>query len=279
MGNQQSTTSTITNVVNDSLTNVLMDSSQTCGQNNTAIQNMNFSNIHPGAGCNLDFSGISQTSIQTPNFTCSTNSNNDSQLAAQFATQLQQQSSAAISGIPGAINNQAVSNAVTNVQNTIKNNIHVSQVASCVQNNLAQQTQNFTNITPQCPAYCNNGCPAGNICDMSKCTTNFNNINQTLTQNAVTSCLSANSAVNKAISSAASDIATATTASNTGFLNIDTIFSSLSGSYLYVIIACVICCLAIVISSGVFALSPAGQSSTTQLSAQLGQALAKAANK
>jgi hypothetical protein len=49
--------------------------------------------------------------------------------------------------------------------------------------------------------------------------------------------------------------------------------ASLGQMYIAGIIACVICCLAIVVSSGMFALSPAGQSSVSQLSGKLADKL------
>ncbi len=219
MGNSQSTSQAVSDIVNTSMTNVLMSSSNNCGQNNSASQQLDFNDISAGQGCNLSFDGISQKLIQTPNFTCSSNSNNESQLMASFQSQLDQNANAAVSGLPSALNSQAISQTISKLKTDISNNIQINQVSNCVQNNIAEQKMKFGKISTSCPAYCNNPllCKGvESLCDMSKCTTKFSNISQDLTQAAVSSCLASNANLTKVISDVSNKISQTAESKNTG---------------------------------------------------------------
>lgn len=264
MGNQQSTANTINDTVNKAMTNVLMNSSSNCSQNNSSVQELSFSDIKSDPGCRLNFSNISQTSVQTPNFTCSSDSKNNADLLNQFKTQLQQQAQATLSGIPGAINSQSVSNTVNKLQNDITNNINVNQVSNCVQNNLASQKAQFGHIESSCPGFCQTGCPPGYNCDMNLCSVDFNNISQSITQAAVAKCVSSNSTVTNAVNNAANDLSQTSSAKNTG---IDfTSLSSLTTVWIIFIVAAVL--LSCLIISSLFGVSQsdAGQQAIVKLS-------------
>lgn len=219
MGNQESTAISVSETVNKSISNVLASSSSSCGQNNNLIQEQVFKDIEADEGCSLSFSNISQTAIQSPNFTCSSDSKNDSALANQFKTQLQQQADARVS-------NSTIGNAVANslnknkTINEIVNNISISNVSSCVQDNFLKQSQGFHTIKASCPGYCKNPqlCVGldSKICDMSQCKIEYNNISQSATQNAVASCLSSNANYQKILSETANEITQEAKAVNTG---------------------------------------------------------------
>lgn len=228
MGNQNSTAAVISDTVNKSVTNVLVTSSSSCGQNNNLVQEQIFKDIQADEGCALNFSNISQTAIQSPNFTCSSDSKNDSTLASQFKNELQQQANAAVS-------NSTIGNAVANslnknnTINDIANNISISTVSSCVQDNFLKQAQGFNTIKASCPAYCRNPqlCIGldPKICDMSKCSINYTDISQSATQSAVASCLSSNANYQKILSETANKITQEAQAVNTG-VSIPDIISS-----------------------------------------------------
>lgn len=251
MGNAQSSSQAVSDIVNKSVTNVLMSSSSQCGQNNSASQTLDFSNITASDGCNLDFNNITQTMIQTPNFTCSSNSQNESDLMSQFKSQLDQNSQAALSGLSGALNSNAASSTISKLKNEIENNINISQVSSCVQNSIADQKLKFNKINANCPAYCRNPqfCKGvESLCDMSKCTTSFSNIGQSMTQAAVGSCLASNANLNKVISDASTQLTQASTSKNTG-IDFTAIFASLGSWLLPLIICIVVCCSSLLVSS------------------------------
>lgn len=190
----------VNDTINKSVSNVLMQSSQSCSQNNSLTQDISFEKIKAADGCSLNFSGISQTAIQSPNFTCSSDSKNESQLATAFKTELQQQSEAALKGV--ALGAEVESEIKNKLVNDITANINISQVSSCVQDNLAKQLLNFENISGSCPIYCRNPTickDVPQICDMDKCEITFKDISQSLTQEAVGNCLSSNTAVNQIV--------------------------------------------------------------------------------
>jgi hypothetical protein len=244
MGNQQSSAQAITDIVNNATTNVLMQSSQKCGQNNTSSQTMEFSDITAGPGCNLDFSNISQTSIQSPNFTCALSAANSSELQNQLSTQLDQAAKSEQSGLAGALNSTSNSNSIATIKSNIMNNINISQVSECVQNNISTQKQKFGKISASCPGYCNTGCQSGFTCDMSLCRTNFNNISQSITQSAVGSCLSNNSALQKVINDSANQVSQISSASNKG-IDFAASLASLGSGLIPSIICIILCCLII----------------------------------
>lgn len=226
MGAQQSTSDTINDTVNKSVSNVLVSSSSSCGQNNSLENTQVFKNISADEGCSVSFSDISQKAQQSPNFTCSSNSKNDSQLATQFKNELQQQANATTSNFPIGYASDA-SKISNKLVNDITNNISISNVSSCVQNNFLKQSQGIDTIHASCPSYCRNQqiCVdlakvsptlAATTCDMSKCNVPFNNISQSAIQSAVGNCLSNNTNYQHILGEASTNLAQTTTTKNTG---------------------------------------------------------------
>lgn len=199
MGNQQSSSTVINDTVNKSLSNILMSSSSTCAQTNSLEQKQVFSNITGDEGCNVTISDVNQTALQSPNFTCSSTKTNESDLMSKFKTELNQQAEA-------HIKNSTIGNAesrVTNsnkIVNDIVNNISISNVSSCVQDNFLKQSQGVDNVKASCPGYCRNAdvCVelvkvsptfAAAFCDPSKCSINVSGFNQSAVQGSIASCL------------------------------------------------------------------------------------------
>ena len=265
MGNQQSTTSTINDTINKAVSNVLMSSSSNCAQNNSSNQTISVSNIHAN-NCGLNVSGISQTSTQTPNFTCSSDSQNSADLQNQFKTQLQQQAESQVKNLGGALNSQAVSSAVNTLTNSVENNINISQVSSCVQNNIASQNIQVNGVTATCPGYCTTGCPTGYTCDLANCSVNITDISQNLTQAAVGSCLATNKSLASAVTTAANSISQSASSTNSG-IDIVSLLSSFGTFYIAIIVGIVVICLASLSSSIASALSGGGQEASSNLSA------------
>lgn len=251
MGNQSTTAETISKTVNNAITNVMLQNSSSCGQNNTSVQNISFSNIKTGPGCSLDFSGISQTSTQTPNFSCSSDSNQSSSLQTALSAALTQAVKSESSGISGALLSDTHVKSTSDIINNITNNVNVSNVSSCVQSNLSSQEQVYNTLTSSCPAFCNSGTiPTTQVeVDAYKlCTVNFNNINQTLTQAAVAKCTANNSALTNAINQAAVTVSQEASSESTGFLNITKIAGDITGVVGGVVNAYIICLVLILCS-------------------------------
>jgi len=258
MGNQQSISTVINDTINRSITNVMMNSSQNCSQNNNLVQTMNFDNIKSGPGCSLRFSNISQDAKQSVNFSCSMDSQNASSLLSDFKTTLEQEAASKTGGLGGSLNSQAISTAQNSLINEVTSNINMNQVSECIQNTLAEQTANFTNITGSCPSWCNNPSLCGGLdpsvavklCDPSQCVVDFNNVSQQLVQDAAGKCLSSNKAVSDAVTKASNEISQKATSAATGIdpasfmasllpsiisiVIVLLILSSVAGLYMYV---------------------------------------------
>jgi hypothetical protein len=250
MGNQQSISTAISDTVNKSMTNVLMSSSSSCTQNNTISQTLTFNNIDlKDTGCTPDFNNINQDSKQSPNFTCSSDNSNNTELLSQFKTQLDQEAKATAENFPIG-NQQSMTTTINNIVNDVTANIDIAQLSTCVQTNSTTQSQIYENIKSGCPKFCNDGCPKGNSCDKSLCKVNFSNINQYATQSAVGSCLSSNSNVQKIITDASNTIKQSASSTTkgvdiAGIVNSigDAISSVISSTWLpFIIIGLVIVC-------------------------------------
>ena len=221
MGNQQSTATAVSNIITNSSTNVLMESSQKCGQTNTAQQSILFNNIH-GGNCTLNFSGISQESVQTPNFMCNNSSSSQSEMQSMFATALKQAAKAETSGLSGALNSSSNSESIANVINNLSTNVHMSTVSECVQNNLSTQSQIYQNITDACPAACGQpidilqATPTQIKAFDELCSFTFANIGQKMLQGAVSNCLAKNANVQEAITKMETVVAQESTSTNSG---------------------------------------------------------------
>jgi hypothetical protein len=232
MGN--STSSNVTSdVVNKSVTDVLISSSQTCSQTNSLSQNISITDIDAG-NCTLNISDISQTSVQTPNFSCSSNSENSSNLMSDFKNKLQTNADSAISGLNLNIASNVSSNVVNNVSSYIENNVNMSTVSKCVQDNLSKQNINAGKLKG-CPAVCGNPNPPAYL-DLDKlsklCTLNISNLTQNATQSIVGDCLAENKQLTEVINKAENDIASSATAKMTGvslagLLGLDSMFGGL----------------------------------------------------
>lgn len=253
MGNQQSSADIVNDVLNKTVTNVLIENSQNCSQNNTSVQDMSFNDISADEGCSINFSGISQTALVAPNFTCSSKQENNSELMNKLQTALGSEAESKLSGLAGALNSESRTTIKNKIVNEITNNINMSNVSSCVQDNLSKQKLQFKKIVASCPSYCRNvrQCKGvENMCDMSQCKINFTDINQSLTNKAVASCMSANENVQKIVNDVANDVTSSAKASNTGI--------DITMSY-GVSIVCSFVCLSIIIAIFAFLNSSAGQ--------------------
>lgn len=219
MGNAEAAASVITEVINKSITNVLIENSSSCTQNNSIIQDINISRIKSAQGCNLEISGISQQAIQAPNLTCISSSANTTDLMNKIEAKLKQEAKA--SAESGIGKSDSKTNSTSKLINEVKNNMNISNVVSCVQNTLAQQSMNISDIEISCPKFCQtmkpsdcNGSGAEKACAL--CTAKITDIRQTIVQEAVSKCLNNNETLTKAINEAAADFTQSATSSSKG---------------------------------------------------------------
>jgi hypothetical protein len=241
MGNQQSIATTINNTINKSITNVLMSSSTSCNQNNSVQALISFNNITTKGGCQLKFDNISQTINAAPNLVCAQSSANQADLATKFQTELNQNTTAITSGLGGAINSTATTNAINKLKNEIINNINISSIANCVQNNIASATQNYSNITMDCTG-CGLVCTGKPQVCVNTCQQEWTNITQNLTLKAVANCTQTNTGISRAVAEASNSIEQTLNASNIG-TDIFAPFQALSTFSIAIIIIIALLCL------------------------------------
>jgi hypothetical protein len=245
MGNAQSSASIMNNVVNKALSNVLISNSNSCSQNTGNSQSIDITDIQVPKGCGLTISGISQDSVQTPNFSCINTNNTSSALQSQFQTELKNQTNAVLSGLPGAFNTSANSSVINKLQNDITNNVNISNLTNCVVNSTSSQSGIIKGISGEgCPDYCNNpqlciGVNTGpnSICDPGNCKINISNLAQRSTQAAVANCMSNNSTVQNTINTASNKLESTASSSNTG---ISLPSSGISGIVICLVLLCIV---------------------------------------
>lgn len=228
MGNQSSKARTETNIVNESITNVLMSSSQSCSANMSANQELTFSDIKT-RGCTVNFKDISQEADLTQNFSCSQNSDQSSELAAKFKTELDVKTEALTKGMTIG-SNSSESETLTNLKNKVVANINISSIATCVANAISNQKLSFGKLDIDCTG----------ADDKSL---NFNNIKQKLTMTQVAKCIQSNKAASEATTEFENKLKLMTTAKTEGidlFASLASLGSFMVPTIISVIIAIVI---------------------------------------
>lgn len=207
MGNAQSISDNIYDTISRSLTNILIQNSQECSNNEVVEQTLKISNIKAPKGCSLSFEGISQSAVLIPDVTCGMTTENKGQLISKLKDDLQLQARAKLSGIGGAINSQSISRIVNKLVNDIAVNIDIQQISKCVSQHIAKQRLSIENISTHCPTYCSDvSLCNGFDCDMSLCTTSFKNISQSILLATVSKCVSQSTNLHNVVNEASTKL-------------------------------------------------------------------------
>lgn len=235
-GNNSKSTS---DILNESITNVLMSNSSSCKQNNIARQNISITDIN--TTCGLNINGINQESTQTPNFSCSNNSSNNNVLMNELKNKLDQNIEQQLKGLN--LGNENKNNISNKIKNIITNNIRMDNISKCVSKNFNSQDIIIKNINATCND-CNKPCPPLYDCSKmyEKCNVNIMNIGQKLTQNAVAKCMLDNKIINEAITTIDNDIKQKNKSILDGFnFDITASLGSLTSSFIPMMICLVLC--------------------------------------
>lgn len=182
MGAAVSKSVSVIDIVNQSLTSVLLESSMNCTAQQSSIQQMTFSDLQ-FENCDVNFQDINQNANLTLNLSCAQETTNESDLQNKFSNKLDQELESTIKGLTIGFSSSETS-AITNMKNIIKNEINVRNIANCVSSVLAEQQISFNKITAKC-------LPGQKI--------NFKDINQVIVINNVSSCVQQNSNATNAI--------------------------------------------------------------------------------
>lgn len=233
MGASVSKSASSSDIVNKAATQVLLSSSQSCSQNNLSNQEINFNNIHAKDGCKLNFSGINQTSVMRPDFSCAQSSENAAKIASEMKNKMELEAKAntgQLIGIGGSF-----SDAHSKLINDVSNNVNISSLSKCVQDNISKQTMNYSDITLEGCNICSSSCNSDPVCIKECTTTDFKDINQNLISKSIGDCLSEQKTVAEAVTKYDNDVKAIT--------------SSLTEMSVMACIAfIVICCISVILS-------------------------------
>lgn len=150
MGASSSRAFSATDVVNECITNVSMNNSNSCSSTNSLGQDLSIRDITIIGDCPLNISGISQNAKLNANFTCLQDSNNSASLKNQLATQLDQKMKASLEGLNLNLSSSAEVEAYTQIRNNIVTNVDFSNLSSCVASNIAAQKMDIGGFKMQC---------------------------------------------------------------------------------------------------------------------------------
>jgi hypothetical protein len=170
-----STSKATTEIIRDVASNVIVNSSQECRSKNAAVQRFSLKNINT-KGCKVNISNINQDMQVSTNFKCIQDSNVNSSSVNQFKTNLEQELTSQASGLINL--NAAETETINTMHDKILNNINLSQLASCISQNIARQEKSIGGINMDCT-----GMPAGSN------ELNISNLQQIMISSNVVDCL------------------------------------------------------------------------------------------
>ena len=169
------------NILNECLTEILLQNSNNCSLQQHTNQQLTFKDM-TFSGCDVNFNNISQTTNLSANLACAQDTTHAADLQSKFENALNKKLESAIKQLNLGLN-VSQSAAITNLKNVIKNTVSVTNIAQCIGKTIANQKQTFSKI--------NFRCNAGQ-------TINFQNIKQEIILNSVAKCTQTNETVIKA---------------------------------------------------------------------------------
>lgn len=180
--------SSIGDMVNRAITNVIINNSNSCQSGVAVIQDMRFGDITM-ENClgDINYTDISQDSTINVNLSCSMSSDSRVDLKSQFSSSLD--SEIDLAGKQKIVDNRNVGDTI----NEIKNNVDIRNISECASSIFQQQRMSIGNITVKCRE--------GDTKDI-----NIENLKQQMVLNVVSECVSKNTALMEAIANADSAI-------------------------------------------------------------------------
>lgn len=179
MGNQQSTSVTRTDILNEIVTDIVVSARQACDSGSVNIQDINISGISAD-GCDLMVSDINQNSVAQSTLDCTSKQDLMGDLSSKLTEKLDQEVKSETSGLSGALNSKATSVALARLVASVKKSIDIDVLSSCLLENLNSQKISVSDLK------CKDG---GKI--------TIKNLNQAIVGGAVQNCFSEQSSVLK----------------------------------------------------------------------------------
>lgn len=165
----------LTNMVNSSISSVLMQSSSSCQSQLNSDQQLTWNDLTINASdkCQIKWDNINQTANIAPNMSCAQSVSNAASLQTDLQTKLQQNATAVMSGLPTTAVSKVDTSNVSNILNQISNSVNMTNLSQCIQSTLNRQSAQWSNFKITCTG---------------EAVIEWSNITQTIIENAVMKC-------------------------------------------------------------------------------------------
>jgi hypothetical protein len=180
MGNQLSSTTQSSNILNKVLTDIIITNSINCEQNDINFQTINIGDI-TAENCNVEISHINQSIKLLRNINCASTSLSEIDLKNELKNKLNQKLKEEI-GLAMGLFNVSDTNQLSEINNEIISKIDVKNTLNCISNKYNNQMINIENIQ----LTCRNG---GSL--------KISDIQQSIISNTVSNCIQENETLNK----------------------------------------------------------------------------------
>lgn len=135
-------------ILNESLTKIIMDSSVNCSVQQSSNQDLSFSDLN-FKSCDVYITDINQSTKLSTNLACAQDISQNAMLQTKFLNELNQKLEATVKDIsisPGV----SVTESVNNFKSVVTNNISVTNISNCVANTISSQKLAFQKLDFEC---------------------------------------------------------------------------------------------------------------------------------
>lgn len=147
MGASLSKTKSGAEIINKSITEVIVSNSSSCSQSSNGIQSISISDIKLKY-CPLTII-VDQSNATTMELTCLNTTVSDTELQNQFKSNLEAKVASEIKGLNFGLSKSQTDN-MTSIVNEIQNKINIQNIAQLVQNSINEQIVSIDKIEVEC---------------------------------------------------------------------------------------------------------------------------------
>lgn len=147
MGASLSKTKSGAEIINKSITEVIVSNSSSCSQSSSGIQSISISDIKLKY-CPL-YITVDQSNATTMELTCLNTTVSDTELQNQFKSNLEAKVASEIKGLNFGLSKSQTDN-MTSIVNEIQNKINIQNIAQLVQNSINEQIVSIDKIEVEC---------------------------------------------------------------------------------------------------------------------------------
>lgn len=204
----------LTNMVNSSISSVLMQSSSSCQTQINTDQQLTWNDltINASGKCQVKFDNINQTANIAPNMSCSQAVSNAADLKTDLKTQLEQNAKAVMSGLPDSTVSNVDTKNVSNILDQIANSVNMTNLSQCIQSTLNKQSAAWNNFKINC---------------VDDAVIEWGNITQTIVANAVMKCTQQTQNMASLINQLSAELSQTADSEDKGF-DLGSIFASIA---------------------------------------------------